>query len=118
MGDLYEEILMLQPKRLAQLGEEHKVCFLLKVLYGVKQMSRVWYTKIDVFLFIIGLTKSESDHNLYFSMEGDWYVILILYDDDLFLNKDNTNKLEILEKELTKQYEMMNMGLMNLYTEI
>jgi hypothetical protein len=55
-GDFYEEIVMLQPKSFAQLGEEHKVCFLLKALYSLKQMSRVWYTKIDVFLFIIGLT--------------------------------------------------------------
>jgi hypothetical protein len=45
-------------------------------------------------------------------------VILILYVDDLFLTKDNTERLEILEKELTKQYEMMNMGLMNLYIGI
>jgi hypothetical protein len=41
-----------------------------------------------------------------------------LYVDDLFLTKDNTERLEILEKELTKQYEMMNMGLMNLYIGI
>lgn len=45
-------------------------------------------------------------------------MILILYVDDLFLTKDNTERLEILEKELTKQYEMMNMGLMNLYIGI
>jgi len=100
---------MLQPKQLTQLGEEHKVCFLLKVLYDLKQMRTVWYTKIEVFLLIIGLTQNESNHNLYFSLEGDWYVILILYVDDLFLIHDNTNRLEILEKELTKQYEMMNM---------
>jgi hypothetical protein len=48
-------------------------------------------------------------------MDGGWYVILILYVDDMFLIDDNTNRLEIFEKELTKQYEMMNMGLMNLY---
>ncbi len=45
-------------------------------------------------------------------------MILILYVDDLFLTEDNTDKLEILEKELTKQYEMMNMVLMNLYIGI
>ncbi len=45
-------------------------------------------------------------------------MILILYVDDLLLKEDNTNRLEILEKELTKQYEMMNMGLMNLYIKI
>jgi hypothetical protein len=93
-GDPYEEIFMLQPKRFAQLGEEHKVCFLSKALYCLKQMSRVWYTKIDVFLLIIGLARNQFDHNLYFSMEGDWYVILILDVDDLFSIEDNTNRLK------------------------
>ncbi len=55
---------------------------------------------------------------LIFFNGGNWYVILILYVDDLLLKEDNTNRLEILEKELTKQYEMMNMGLMNLYIKI
>jgi len=59
---------MLQPKQFTQLGEEHKVCFLLKVFYSLKQMSRVWYIKIDVLKLIIGLTRSESNHNLYFSI--------------------------------------------------
>jgi hypothetical protein len=85
---------MLQPKQFAQPREEHKVCFLLKALYGLKQMLRVWYTKIDVFLLIIGLAQNQFDHNLYFSMEGDWYVILILYVDDLFLIEHDTNRLK------------------------
>lgn len=51
-------------------------------------------------------------------MEGGHYVILILYADDLFQIGDDTKRLNILEKELTKQYEMTNMGFMNMYIGI
>ncbi len=53
-----------------------------------------------------------------FSMEGGHYVIIILYVDDLFLIGDVTKWLNILEEELTKRYEMTNMGFMNLYIRI
>jgi len=45
-------------------------------------------------------------------------VIFIFYIDDLFLIGDDTKRLNILEKELTKHYEMTNMGFMNLYIGI
>ncbi len=45
-------------------------------------------------------------------------MILILYVDDLFLIGDDTKGLNILEEELTKWYEMTNMGFMNLYIGI
>jgi hypothetical protein len=51
-------------------------------------------------------------------MEGGHYVILIFYIDDLFLIGDDTKRLNILEEELTKHYEMTNMGFMNLYIGI
>ncbi len=45
-------------------------------------------------------------------------MIFILYVDDLFLIGDVTKRLNILEEELTKRYEMTNMGFMNLYIGI
>jgi hypothetical protein len=40
---------------------------------------------------------------------------MILHVDDLLLTRDNIRKFEILEQNLTKQFEMINMGFMNLY---
>ncbi len=93
---------MLQPKGFVEPRKEHKVFLLLKDLYGLKQTSRAWYAKIDIFFYTLGLTQNESDHNLYFSMEGGHYVILILYVGDLFLIGDDTKRFNILEGELTK----------------
>ena len=38
-GDLEEEIYMEKPKDYVVLGQEHKVCKLVKFLYGLKQAS-------------------------------------------------------------------------------
>ena len=39
-GDLKEEIYMTQPERRVILGQENKVCKLLKSLYGLKQAPK------------------------------------------------------------------------------
>jgi hypothetical protein len=39
-GDLEEEIYMEQPEGLVILGQEHKVCKLVKSLYGLKQAPK------------------------------------------------------------------------------
>ena len=39
-GDLKEEIYMEQPKGCVVLGQEHKVCKLVKCLYGLKQVPK------------------------------------------------------------------------------
>jgi hypothetical protein len=42
------------------------------------------------FLEGFGLISNESNHNLYFLIQGGQYVVLILYVDDLLVIGDNT----------------------------
>ena len=56
-----------------------------KALYGLKQAPRAWYARIDSYLMKLGLIRSEADPNLYFKVEDDKPLILVLYVDDLFL---------------------------------
>jgi hypothetical protein len=65
-------------------GEMH-VCMLKKALFGLKQALRAWYGQIDGFMMSLGFMKSSVDPNLYFKVEDDGPVILLLYVDDLFL---------------------------------
>ena len=64
---------------------EAYVCKLKKALYELKQAPRAWYGIIDGFLMSLGFTKSKEDLNLYYKIEGDGLMILLLYVDDLFL---------------------------------
>jgi hypothetical protein len=65
----------------------HLVCRLKKDLYGLKKAPKAWYGRIDNFLTSLGFTKSNADPNLYFKVVDDGPVILLLYMDDLLLNR-------------------------------
>lgn len=60
-GDLAKEVYMELPQRF-QRQEEHKVCKLLKSLYGLKQASRQWNLKLIEALGTSGYSQSSYDH--------------------------------------------------------
>ena len=54
-------------------------------LYGLKQEPRTWYGGIDRFLSSLGFTNNKVDSNLYYKVDNDNPVMLLLYVDDLFV---------------------------------
>ena len=58
-------------------------------LYGLKQEPRTWYNRMENFLMRLGFTKSKVDSNLYFKVEGEILVMLLLYVDDLFMTRED-----------------------------
>ena len=61
------------------------VCKLKKALYGLNQASRTWYDRMDIFLMSLVFTKSNVDSNLYFKVEEERPMMLLLYVNDMFL---------------------------------
>jgi hypothetical protein len=53
----------------------------------LKQAPRAWYGRIDGFLTSLGFTKSKVDSNLYLKVMNDELVMLLLYEDDVFLTR-------------------------------
>ena len=91
-GELEEEIYMLQPKGFKENGKEKLVCRLTKSLYGLKQEPRYWYKRFDYFILSIRYNRLSLDHCIYFKrLEGDHFIILLLYVDGMLVispNKD------------------------------
>ncbi len=92
---------MQQPQGFVVKGQEHKVCLFLKVIYGLTQALRALYFQMDAFLCKNGFTWSNSNHNIYFSIQHGQHVIFILYVDDLFLTCDDQKLMMFLEKAQT-----------------
>jgi hypothetical protein len=80
----------------------------------LKQAPRVWYGRIDSFLMSLGFTKSKVDPNLYFKIENDGPVILLLYVDDSFLT-DEENLITDCNKKLAAEFEMKDLGPMHYF---
>ena len=87
-GVIEEEVYVEQPQGFEIHDHESHVCRLKKALYGLKQAPRAWYGRMDNFLMSLSFTKSKADSNLYYKVEGDIHVLLLLYVNDLFLTGD------------------------------
>ena len=84
-----EEVYIEQPPGFKTDDQETHVCKLKKALYGLKQSPRAWYGRIDGFLMSLVFTKSKEDSNLYYNIEGDGLMLLLVYVNELFLTGED-----------------------------
>ena len=87
-GLIEEKVYIEQPQGFETDDQETHVCKLKKEFYGLKQAPRSWYRRIDGFLKSLGFTKSKANSNLYYKIEYDGIMIVLLYLDDLFLTTE------------------------------
>jgi hypothetical protein len=113
-GEIEEEVYIEQPEGFVVHNERSHVCRLKKVLYGLKQEPRAWYEKMVGFLMSLGFDKSDVDLNLYYHIDGNECLILVLYVDDLFLTGSERLIAEC-EQALTAKFEMKDLGLMHYF---
>ena len=110
-GELEEEIYMEQSEGFKEKGKENLVCKLKKSLYGLKQVPHQWYRKFDSFMLEHDFKMLESDHCVYIKKDDQGkYNILLLYVDDMLIVGHDKNMISQLKKELSKQFEMKDLG--------
>ena len=117
-GILKVDIYMVQPLGFKILGSLHKVCKLLKSLYGLKQSSRAWYDKIDSSLRGVGLKRSSFDPNLYYLHKGQATLLVLLYVDDLFLTGNCLDLINWIKTYLRTTFDMTDLGTFKKYLGI
>ena len=80
----------------------------------IKQDPWAWYSRIDIYLQILGFSMSDVDPNLYFKVVKNQLLILVLYVDDLFVNGDK-KFISWCKREITFEFNMKDLGLMHYY---
>ena len=106
-GAIKEEVCVEQPLGFEVRDRDAHVCRL-------KKAPRAWYERIDSYLMKLGFTRSDVDPNLYFKVENDRPLILVLYVDDLFLTGADP-LIHQCERELASEFEMEDLGLMHYF---
>ena len=71
---------------------------------GLKQAPRAWYKRMDSYLMKLGFTRSNADSNLYFKVDREKPLILVLCLDDLFLTGADP-LIHQCKRELVAEFE-------------
>ena len=70
----------------------------------------MWYQKFDTYVFNLGFECSKSDHCVYYKTNGDHFLFIALYVDDmLFIGKGKVMILE-LKSQLASKLEMKDIS--------
>jgi hypothetical protein len=91
-------------------NDKNLVCKLKRVLYELKQVSKIWYDIIHKFLIDLGFKRSDSDHAIFIFKAGNKTIFLVMYVNDLLLFESNLNDLKIIQNQLKKRFKMTNLG--------
>ncbi|GJS27565.1 reverse transcriptase domain-containing protein [Tanacetum coccineum] len=109
-GELDEEIYMQQPKGFVVKGQEHKVCKLVKSLYGLKKAPKQWHKVFDNTLLSNGFQINECDKCVYIKQYKNAFVIICLYVDDMLIIGTNMDVINQTKKMLHSLFDMKDMG--------
>ena len=109
-GDLQEEIYMSLPLGLRRQGEEHLVCRLHKSLYGLKQASRQWFAKFSEAIRSAGFVQSKADYSLLTRKQGNSFIALLIYVDDILITGNDPVSIADIKKFLHNQFHLKDLG--------
>ena len=81
-----------------------------KSLYGLRQASQKWYAKISKFLLSSGFKQSASDHSMFIKRNGDSFLCLMVYMDDIILVGNCNQDIETFKQVLDWQFKLKDLG--------
>ena len=113
-GDLDEEVYMTLPLGYGRKGES-RVCRLLKSLYGLKQASHNWYSKLSFVLLLTGYSQSDVDHSLFIRTQGSSFTVVLVYVDDLLIAGNDLTIITNLKTFLADQFKLKDLEPLNTF---
>jgi hypothetical protein len=111
-GDLQEEVYMEQPPGFVAQGESSgMVCKLKKALYGLKQSPRAWFGRFSAAVLAFGLSRSGTDHSVFYRYSEDGRrILLLVYVDDIVITGDDLDGIQKLKIHLHQQFHTKDLG--------
>ncbi|CAN0830524.1 Retrovirus-related Pol polyprotein from transposon RE1 [Linum grandiflorum] len=110
-GDLTEEVYMKVPPGLVVDSTiPNPVCKLHKSLYGLKQASRQWFTKLSDQLDAAGYVQSKVDPSLFTKTSGANFTAVLIYVDDLIVGGTDLLEIQTVKKVLHDSFKIKDFG--------
>lgn len=106
---------MVQPQGFVDKQQPDYVCKLQKSLYGLKQAPRAWNARFTSFLPTLGFVQTIADSSLFVRHNGSTLVLLLLYVDDIIITGTDSNTVQQVIDQLSKEFDMKNLGILHFF---
>jgi hypothetical protein len=113
-----ETIYCSQPIGFVDPAHPQLVCRLNKSLYGLKQVSRVWYHYFASYLVSLGFMEAKSDTSLFIYRRDADTAYLLLYVDDIVLTASSPELLQRTTIALQHQFVMKDLIPLNHFLSV
>lgn len=119
-GEINEDIFMKIPDGFVCTMDEkkNKVWKLKKSLYELKISPKRWNEKFAEVAVKIGLEAHPLEPCLFTWKQGKKILILVLYVDDMLIASNFTNKIDEVKAELKREFELTDLGEVNIFLGI
>ncbi|XP_019186505.1 PREDICTED: uncharacterized protein LOC109181210 [Ipomoea nil] len=88
----------------------NQVCKLRRSLYGLKQASRQWNSKLSAALLQMMFVQSKSDPSLFTKGEGATFIVVLIYVDDILLTSPDISQIQNLKMYLDNAFKIKDLG--------
>ncbi|KAL6332549.1 hypothetical protein AAG906_008969 [Vitis piasezkii] len=109
-GDLTEEVFMMQPSGFVLPEFPNHVCKLEKTLYGLKQSSYVWFTKLSHALSQWSFTSFLADSSMFIYKSGYIFLVILIYVDDIIVIGTHSKSISQLILSLGHHFAIKDLG--------
>ncbi|GJY36045.1 ribonuclease H-like domain-containing protein, partial [Tanacetum coccineum] len=116
-GDLVEDVYMTLPDGYNN-EDKSKVCKLNKSLYGLKQAPRQWNAKLTTALAEHGFEQSKFDYSLYTKHNGDKFIALLVYVDDIVITGNDDVGIKEFKLFLSTKFLIKDLGVLKYFLGI
>ncbi|KAK3032090.1 hypothetical protein RJ639_036304 [Escallonia herrerae] len=80
--------------------------------------SRNWYKKFTAALLAIGFRQSTADYSLFTFNHGGYFVVVLVYVDDVIITGTNSDRICKLKNYLDTKFHIKNLGKLNYFLGI
>lgn len=113
-GDLNEEVYMKPPPGLI-FSTPNLVCKLQRSLYGLKQASRQWNTKLTDTLIASGYIQSKADYSLFTKTSSQGFTMILVYVDDLVVGGTDSHEILQIKTCLDAKFSIKDLGVLKYF---